>query len=56
MPVYAFSLYDLGVNSYAQSIQELAKIYHLDTVVLVDAGTFTMLPNYCNRRGQCLEK
>jgi len=45
VPVYAFSLYDLGVKSYAEAIQELVKMYQLDTVVLVDAGVDSVLKN-----------
>jgi len=45
VPVYTFSLYDLGVAQYTTAIKELVKIYHLDTIFLVDAGVDSVLKN-----------
>jgi len=45
VPVYALSLFDLSVKTYADAINELVKLYQLDTVVLVDAGVDSVLKN-----------
>jgi len=43
VPVYAFSLYDLGVARLTEAYQKLCELYNIDTIILIDAGVDSLL-------------
>jgi len=43
IPVYAFSLFDMGVPQLTEAFDKICKMYSIDTIILCDAGVDSIL-------------